>query len=423
MSLTLEAVRAPFSRASTVATPQSAEPPFQVIRRNGAVTPFDPTKITVALTKAFLAVEGNSAAESRRIHDAIEELTAQVVGTLTRRADTGRSFHIEDIQDQVELSLMRSGHHKVARAYVLYREERTKERAAAAPVIPQAPSLRMKTADGSLLPLDVSRLTTVIEEACAGLDAVDPALILSEAKRNLYDGISLDELELAPILATRTLIEREPNYTKASARLLMDKIRREALSFIAGAPDQATQREMSGRYPEYFLAYVKAGVAADRLDPELAQFDLPLLGAALKPERDLQFDYLGLQTLYDRYFLHVEGRRFELPQAFFMRVAMGLALREIDREAKAIEFYSLLSSFDFMASTPTLFNAGTQRRSFRPAFSPRCQTTSTASSNRSRTTRYWRNIPVGWATTGAGCGGLAPISRAPMASARAWCRS
>ncbi len=219
----------------------------------------------------------------------------------------------------------------------------------------------MKAADGSLVPLDFARLATVVTEACEGLADVQAAPILEEAQRNLYDGISLDELALAPILATRTLIETEPNYAKVSARLLLDKLRREALSFLSNASVQATQLEMAARYGAYFHDYVKAGVAAELLDPELARFDLSRLAAALKPERDLQFDYLGLQTLYDRYFLHIRGNRFELPQAFFMRVAMGLALRETEREAKAIEFYDLLSSFDFMASTPTLFNSGTCR--------------------------------------------------------------
>jgi ribonucleoside-diphosphate reductase alpha chain len=205
------------------------------------------------------------------------------------------------------------------------------------------------------------RLDAVIREACDGLDGVSADAISAETQRNLYDGISLDELALAPILAARTLIETEPNYAKASARLLLDKLRREALTFVSGRPWQATQAEMGAAYAEYFHLYVKTGIANELLDPELGRFDLARLAAALKPERDLQFDYLGLQTLYDRYFLHVRGTRFELPQAFFMRVAMGLALREIDREARAIEFYDLLSSFAFMASTPTLFNAGTLR--------------------------------------------------------------
>ncbi|SFC25890.1 ribonucleoside-diphosphate reductase alpha chain [Bosea sp. CRIB-10] len=368
MSLSIEVERP--NAVSPVASsapllPAANEPGYQLIRRNGAVTPFDPSKIAVALTKAFLAVEGSSAAASRRIHDVVAELTEQVVAGLTRRAATGRTFHIEDVQDQVELALMRGEHHKVARAYVLYRAERARERAKAVaeakPAAAAAPSLQMKLADGTLVPLDAARLDKVVREACAGLDGVSSEPVLTEARRNLYDGISLDELALAPILAARTLIESEPNYAKVSARLLLDKLRREALSFVSGRAEQATQGEMAGRYGDYFEAYLKVGIANELVDPELGRFDIARIAAALKPERDLQFDYLGFQTLYDRYFLHVRGNRFELPQAFFMRVAMGLALREIDREARAIEFYDLLSSFDFMASTPTLFNSGTLR--------------------------------------------------------------
>ena len=344
------------------ARPQ-AEPGYRVIRRNGAVTPFDATKITVALTKAFLAVEGSTAAGSRRVHDTVTGLTEQVVAALTRRVGEGRLFHIEDVQDQVELALMRGEHHKVARAYVLYREERARERAAARAAAAEeaAPSLSVRAEDGTLAPLDEARLARIVEEACEGLEAVSAEAILAEARRNLYDGITLDELSLAPILASRTLVEQEPNYAFVSARLLLDRLRREALTFVSGRPEQATQADMAGRYASYFPDFVKTGIEAELIDPDLGRFDLARLGAALKPERDLNFQYLGLQTLYDRYFLHTKGKRFELPQAFFMRVAMGLAIREIDREARAIEFYDLLSSFDFMASTPTLFNSGTTR--------------------------------------------------------------
>ncbi len=343
-------------------TTPASEPGYRVIRRNGAVTPFDPTKITVALTKAFLAVEGSTAAGSRRVHDVVEELAAQVIAALTRRADSGRTFHIEEVQDQVELALMRGEHHKVARAYVLYREDRARERATEkTTAAPARSTLQVKGDDGMLQPLDEARLSRIVEEACEGLDAVSAAPILAEARRNLYDGITLDELSLAPILASRTLVEHEPNYAYVSARLLLDRLRREALSFVAGRPEQATQAEMRERYAAYFPAFVRRGIEAELIDPELGRFDLAKIAAALKPERDLQFQFLGLQTLYDRYFLQTRGKRFELPQAFFMRVAMGLAVREIDREARAIEFYDLLSSFDFMASTPTLFNSGTLR--------------------------------------------------------------
>lgn len=351
----------PPSIESEARTP--TEPGYRIIRRNGSVTPFDPTKITVALTKAFLAVEGSVAAGSRRVHDVVKDLTEQVVGNLTRRIGEGRTFHIEDVQDQVELALMRSEHHKVARAYVLYREERARERAAAKAAAPEsaAPSLHVTRATGEKVALDEARFRRIVEEACEGLEAVSPQPILNEALRNLYDGITEDELSLAPILAARTLVETEPNYSFVSARLLLDRLRREALSFVTGRSEQATQADMAERYATYFPEFIRTGIEADLIDPELGRFDLKRIGAALKAERDLNFQYLGLQTLYDRYFLHTRGKRFELPQAFFMRVAMGLAAREIDREARAIEFYNLLSSFDFMCSTPTLFNSGTLR--------------------------------------------------------------
>ncbi len=338
---------------------------MQVIRRNGAVSKFDASKISVAMTKAFLAVEGHGAAASRRVHEIVEQLTAEVVSALSRRMSEGRAFHIEDIQDQVELALMRSEHHKVARAYVLYREERTRQRVeqeAAKSVKPSSgPLLHVTLANGTKVPLDTARLALIVNEACAGLDGVEAAPVLAETQRNLYDGISQDELALASVMAARTLVEQEPNYAYVSSRLLLDKLRTEVLSFVLDAPTSASQADMAVRYGEYFPLYIKAGIKAELLDPDLARFDLKKLAAALRPERDLAFQFLGLQTLYDRYFLHERGSRIELPQTFFMRVAMGLALREIDREARAIEFYDLLSSFDFMASTPTLFNSGTLR--------------------------------------------------------------
>lgn len=369
MSLTAnrEAAKpAPFIqlRSEAPGAPESLLP-MQVIRRNGTVSKFDAGKISVAMTKAFLAVEGHTAAASRRVHEVVEQLTAEVAGALTRRMSEGRTFHIEDVQDQVELALMRSEHHKVARAYVLYRDERMRQRAelqAAQPAKPSAePVMHVTLANGTRMPLDHARLTLIVEEACAGLDGVDAAPVLTEIHRNIYDGISQDELALAAVMAARTLVEQEPNYAYASARLLLDKLRTEVLSFVHAAPINASQADMATRYAEYFPAYIKTGIKAELLDPDLARYDVKRLAAALKPERDLAFQFLGLQTLYDRYFLHANGNRIELPQAFFMRVAMGLAAREIDREARAIEFYDLLSSFDFMASTPTLFNSGTPR--------------------------------------------------------------
>lgn len=329
---------------------------YQIIRRNGAVVSFEPHKIAVALMKAFLAVRGAHGAASASVRETVDVLTESVVRALLRSRPSGGTFHIEDVQDQVELGLMRGGYHDVARAYVLYRERRAQERLSQGRAPAQAPTDVVVQDHGQRKPLDQGGLQALVESACAGLgEEVTAAPVLAETRRNLYDGVPVDEVYKAAILAARTLIEKDPGYTRVTARLLMHTIRREVLD------DDVTQAEMGHRYPLYFPEFVRRGVEAELLDERLLQFDLPRLGAALRPERDMNFDYLGLQTLYDRYFLHVRKTRIELPQAFFMRVAMGLALNEVDREARAIEFYEVLSSFDFMSSTPTLFNAGTRR--------------------------------------------------------------
>ncbi len=337
---------------------------FKVIRRNGKVTLFDGDKIKVAITKAFLAVEGGNAAASSRIHETVDVLTDSVVRAITRRMPAGGAVHIEDIQDQVELALMRGGEHKVARTYVLYRDERARERASKLQQQAseaQRPTLAVTRADGSRVPLDEIRLRRIVDEACQSIAHTDPAALLDEAMRSLFDGVAEDDVSRALVMSARTFIEREPNYSLVAARLLMDSFRAEALSFIGNHPDFATQQEMAERYPHYFEAYVKRAIDLELMDSRLGNFDLKRLGAAIKPERDFQFNYLGLQTLYDRYFLQSDGTRFELPQAFFMRVALGLAINEIEPETWAIEFYDLLSTFDFMSSTPTLFNSGTPR--------------------------------------------------------------
>ncbi|HEX7220338.1 MAG TPA: ribonucleoside-diphosphate reductase subunit alpha [Burkholderiales bacterium] len=326
---------------------------YKVIRRNGAVVGFEPAKISVAMTKAFLAVNGSQGAASARIRTVVGDLTENVVTALMRRQPGGGTFHIEDIQDQVELALMRSGEHDVARAYVLYREERAKARSQ-----DKAASQKSEihvVENGGRKPLDRARLQRLVQSACEGLADAQPDPILEATLRDLYDGVPMAEVRKSVVLAARALIEKDPAYSFVTARLLLDSIRLEVL----GA--EASQADMETRYAEYFPQFIEKGIAAELLDPELGKFDLNRLGKALKARRDMQFGYLGLQTLYDRYFLHSNGRRIELPQAFFMRVAMGLSLREKNREARAIEFYDVLSSFDFMSSTPTLFNSGTQR--------------------------------------------------------------
>ena len=355
------ALSTPTPFPATPAAPAATAAPhtlthYQIMRRNGAVVAFEPSKIAVAMMKAFLAVHGTQGAASASVREVVDGLTQAVVRALMRSRPGGGTFHIEDVQDQVELGLMRGGHHEVARAYVLYRERRAQERAQQqAEVATPASTLRVLQ-KGELVALDQQALEALFSQACANLDAdVKPEPILAETLRNLYDGVPVEEVYKAAILAARTLIEKEPDYTYATARLLLHTIAAEVLGETVGLP------ELAARYADYFPQFIKKGVDNELLDERLQQFDLARLGAALKPERDLKFDYLGLQTLYDRYFLHVRKTRIELPQAFFMRVAMGLALNEIDREARAIEFYEVLSSFDFMSSTPTLFNSGTLR--------------------------------------------------------------
>ena len=331
---------------------------FKVIRRNGAVVPFEPSKVTIAMTKAFLAVSGGQGAASARIREVVAALTNNVVGALMRRQPAGGTFHIEDVQDQVELSLMRSGEHEVARTYVLYRQRRTEERAKAkdrAPAAQADPVMMITDDSGRRVALDAARLQALLDSACDGLPEASGSLILESALKNLYDGVPAAEVRKSLVLSARTLIEADPAYGYATARLLLHDIRLEVLG------REASQADMEQGYADYFPGFIQRGIDAELLDARLGHYDLKKLGKALRARRDQQFEYLGLQTLYDRYFLHIQEKRIELPQAFFMRVAMGLALNEVEREARAIEFYEILSSFDFMSSTPTLFNSGTLR--------------------------------------------------------------
>ena len=333
---------------------------YQVIRRNGELTEFNAVKISNAMTKAFLAVEGKVAEKSHRVHDIVQKLTAQIVKAVSRQLSINSKIHIEDIQDQVELALMRAGEHKIARAYVLYREEHANKRAKKK----QKTVIHVTDATGEKKPLNEKRLNALIKEACAGLSDVEPELILKETLKNVFDGIKEQEVEKALILSARTLIEKEPNYTYVTARLLLDELRHEVFDSLPfdKSSKPLTAKDMAKQYPTYFKTYLEYGIQHELLAPELQDFDLDVLGEAIQPERDLNFTYLGLQTLYDRYFLHVKNERFELPQAFFMRVAMGLAINEGEQKnSRAIEFYEKLSSFDVMCSTPTLFNSGTLR--------------------------------------------------------------
>ena len=348
---------------------------IRVIKRNGTVVPYAEDKIAVAITKAFLAVEGGTAAASPRIRELVTGLAGLVSSIFVRRLPSGGTIHIEDVQDQVELALMRSGEHKVARTYVLYREDRARAREAenVDPTTEKPIAINVVRRDGDRAALDVGRIRTLVTEACEGLEDVDANRILTESLSNMYDGISEVDVATSLLITARTLVEEDPNYTFVTARLLLDQLRTETLEFLdvrsQGQEDyQATHSQMLDTYGKAFQAFIHRGVELELLAPELERYDLVRLGSSLIPERDLQFNYLGLQTLYDRYFLHSNEVRFELPQIFFMRVAMGLAIQEEEPEERAIEFYELLSSFDFMSSTPTLFNSGTLRSQLSSCF-------------------------------------------------------
>lgn len=334
---------------------------LRVIKRNGSVVSYSESKISVAITKAYLAVEGGNAAASSRIHESVKQLGSQITEIFRRRMPSGGTIHIEDIQDQVELALMRTGEHKIARSYVIYRadharirEQKTEE------AKPSQAAIIITLDNGEKGPLDTERLQTVINEACEGLEDVSAEEIYQETLKNLYPGVKMEDVRTSLVMTARTMVEKDPNYSFVTARLLMDTIRAEALGFL-GIAESATQSEMHYRYAATLKPYIEKGVELGLISPDLLDYDLGILGEALQADRDMQFTYLGLQTLYDRYFIHSNDTRFELPQVFYMRVAMGLASNEDSREERAIEFYNLLSSFDYMVSTPQLFNSGTLR--------------------------------------------------------------
>lgn len=340
---------------------------IRVIKRDGNVVAFDGSKIVAAITKAFIAVEGSNFVTASSVRSQIQQLAKSVSERIGRGNPDGGTVDIEDIQDQVELALMRSELQRIARAYVIYREKRAAERREREIQDFQLSdtTISFVRADGSRAPLEKAVWSGVLNEICGGLTEVDPDRLFEAMVEDAHNDISEQEVFSLLTMTARSLIEEEPEYSFVAARVLFVTLRNEALEFLL--PDRlllssnVSEHDMGDVYANAFPAFVQRGIDLGFLNPELAQFDLDALAKNLRPERDRQFAYLGLQTLYDRYFLHSEGTRFELPQIFFMRVAMGLALGESYREERAIEFYETLSSFNFMSSTPTLFNSGTVR--------------------------------------------------------------
>lgn len=400
---------------------------LRVIERDGREVPYNEAKIKAAIARAFRSAEDGAAAASMRVHEIVDKLTGQVTDTFMRRMPSGGAIPIENLQDQVELVLIRAGEHSAAHAYLLQREAATGEngsQAAGQPADSDRPETIELSIDGSekvsvsmallealveeacegrddisarvmlddilqvlyagvtlkaekaatgtadadsgAAPLDLGRLESIVREACEGLEGVSVDAVFDEALKNLYDGFSTEEVDNTLVSSAHALMEKAPGYSYVAARLLLNKQRSEALSFLGIAPS-ATQRDMETLYARALPAYIERSVELGLLTPALGDFDLDLLGRSLKPERDLQFDYPGLRTLYDHHFLHSGEVCFELPQCFFMRMAMsavmGLASADEKRQknARAVEFYDLLSSFDYMDAMPTLFELRTER--------------------------------------------------------------
>lgn len=330
------------------------EPLLKAIKRNGALVDFNAEKITLAITNAFLSLEENKH-NVAAVQSKAEELTENIVVLLHNRYTHLGAVSIEEIQDQVELALMRTGEHKAARNYILYREEHAKQRVHNHPIVE---SIRLVDGQGNSTPLNATWLAQRTQRATKGLAHTNANDVLKETHKNLFDGIDYDSLDEALIMASRVFIEQEYNYSFVTARLLLDKIARTSLRFFDIA-QHANHSQLAQFYKQAFNAAIQFGVQQQYYNDTLAsKFDLEALGKAICPENDLLFGYLGLRTVYDRYLMHHEKTRFELPQVFFMRVAMGLAINEDKPTERAIEYYTLLSRFDFMSSTPTLFNAG-----------------------------------------------------------------
>jgi ribonucleoside-diphosphate reductase alpha chain len=331
-----------------------------IIRRDGHIAAFDRSRIEIAIKKAFIAQD----ALSELAHKLSKEIAKKIEESLRRHWPDGGSVRIEAIQDYVELELMRAEQLQIARAYIIYRAERNRQReqekALATPILG---SMNITLENGSQTPLNIQWLSKIIQDACQGLEEVNPEPILLETQKNLFDGVRLKDVYKALTMSARTLIETEPNYSFVAARLLLHDLYNEALTGLAIPHEALTeQSSIAKNYAGAFKTFIQFGISNEYLHTQLNDFDLDRLSLALKPERDQQFTYLGLQTLYDRYFIHHNHTRVELPQAFFMRVAMGLAHSEgAQRNEYAIQFYDLLSSFDYMSSTPTLFNSGTRR--------------------------------------------------------------
>ena len=325
---------------------------LRVVKRTGEVVDFDRSRIVNAVQKA---VEASDAA--------VPEGTVEGMVDAIQTEIEGRFYdfypNVENIQDIVEKHLVRGQHYEIAKAYILYRAERQQVREAAARRAIENAKLGKLTVtkrDGRTQLLNIKKLDDTLRRASRGLgDAISFDLVEREVIKNIYDEVDTVDLDRALVLAAAAFIERDPAYSYLAARLLLQRLEKQVIG------RSIKDEERTGVYRRNFVTRVRGLVADGHLDQRLGRYDLERLAAALRPERDSEFQYLGLQTLHERYFLRTGERCVELPQSFWMRVAMGLAIEEEQRDDWAIEFYELMSQRLYVPSTPTLFHAGTPR--------------------------------------------------------------
>ncbi len=325
---------------------------MRVVKRTGEIANFDEERIRTAILKAV---------EARRADLPVHEIDGVLENIVEEIEGRFNDFYpnVENVQDIVEKHLVLKGHYEIAKAYILYRDQRRKVRDQAkrrAIEDARLGKLTVEKRDGRKALFNVKRIEeTIRRRAGDRIEDIDTGALVREVVNNVYDKIPTAQIDQALILASASFIEKDPSYSFLAARLLLQKLGKEVVG------RSYTDDQADGEYRASFLNAITLGIERDLLDPRLAEFDLSLMAASLKPQRDDNFGYLGVQTLYDRYFLRYEGECLELPQAFWMRVAMGLAVEEDDRNARALDFYDLMSGLNYVPSTPTLFHAGTMR--------------------------------------------------------------
>jgi len=347
-------------RDSRKASRENSTQHLKIYRRDKTTpTRFNPMKIASSIERAFRRARDVEGQTPDEMVAAVNLLTQKIVGEMADLAAKGDFLYIDMVEDRIERDLMNEKFFDVAKSYILYRAEKEKlrEKPIATPVDENAPvrQFEVTTSDGSKIILTEAMLRAKLAFACRGLASlVLVEELLETAVSQYYGGMKEHEVDLANIFSAKSKIEKEPAYAQVASRLLLDVTYRETM----GLP--ASDSTLQKAHRSYFKKYIKEGISLHRISPELLNFDLDELAHAMDLKRDDLFSYLGLQTLYDRYFIHNEGRKLETPQIFWMRVAMGLALNEGDQKNKrAIEFYNIFSTFAFTSSTPTLFNSGT----------------------------------------------------------------